>query len=98
MFKTDIAIIITNLKEQVKSFDRITCRVWTELLDELLSCVKHDDWHAATKSIEIMEVLLKCVTFDEWPHGPQFSTTAGSGLRVVRSFVTTSAIEENYRD
>lgn len=93
MVKSDIIFIISNLKALVQAFDSNTREDWTTLLNELISCVKYDDWYAATKSIEMMESSLSSNSFHAWPHGPQFSMTAGSGLRVARNFVTASAMK-----
>jgi hypothetical protein len=98
MFKTDIAIIITNLKDLVQAFDSNTREDWTALLDELISCVKHDDHYAASIAINVMEQLLSCSAFDAWPHGPAFAMTAKSGLLLTRNFVTSSAMKETLND
>jgi hypothetical protein len=97
MFKTDIAIIINNLKDLVQAFDSNTREDWTILLDELLSCIKHDDHYAASIAINTMEHLLSCSAFDEWPHGPAFSMTARSGLRIARDFVICVAMKETLK-
>ena len=91
MVKSDIIYIISNLKTHLTHFDAGTREVWTFTIDDLVDCITTDDWYAASKVVELMQLLLRCSAFDAWPHGPAFSTTAVSGLRVAHNFITASA-------